>query len=269
MAKKKIDLNNEIDRLLSPEVRDELSKAPPSPAFQQFLIRYLDVRDSVIINFISDNDEFAGKIADKVRGHVAESYEQLAAVLLRIEKGQIDIINRLDIAEEKVKNEEIVLVNHEKRLQEKKERIRRLEEKYEEQRVLIEFVTKMEPVLISVSKLEPALRRVDKAFKWWKIVLYILAVGLLVFLAVAYSHKAGMLGFLKSDKHSYGTQMTIDEQMKILNAPTRAIHLKDLTGYAKDKKDSITDSGIQQDENEIEAGIKKRNEAYFKKYGHN
>jgi len=54
MAKeKKVDLSNEIDRLMTPKAKKELEPIMTA-TFQQFLIRYLDLRDNVISTQLSE-----------------------------------------------------------------------------------------------------------------------------------------------------------------------------------------------------------------------
>lgn len=54
MGKKtKVDLSNEIDRLMTPIAKKELEPIMTA-TFQQFLIRYLDLRDNVIASQLSE-----------------------------------------------------------------------------------------------------------------------------------------------------------------------------------------------------------------------
>ena len=54
MAKeKKVDLSNEVDRLMTPKAKKELEPIMTA-TFQQFLIRYLDLRDNVISTQLSE-----------------------------------------------------------------------------------------------------------------------------------------------------------------------------------------------------------------------
>jgi hypothetical protein len=138
---------------------------------------------------IFNSEQFTDKIADKVYIKIAKPFADFMENIKDGQKGITDSLNqinkRLELAEEKVRKaeekvrkEEVMLLDHEKRLKEKKIRMLKLEEGYEENKRVIRIIDKLEPVLL----------RVDKVFRWWKIVLYILALAVLVFAAVAYSH---------------------------------------------------------------------------------
>jgi hypothetical protein len=140
---------------------------------------------------IFNSEEFADKIADKVYIKIAKPFADFMENIKDGQEGIAESLNqinkRLELTEEKVRKEEVMLLDHEKRLKEKKSRILKLEEGYEENKRIIRIIDKLEPTLL----------RVDNAFKWWKIVLYIIALAVLVFAAVAYSHRKGLLGYIR------------------------------------------------------------------------
>lgn len=171
--KNKEDLDNAIKQLMTPERQEELKQffETVPPVFQQFFFRFLDVRDSVIINFIQDDEKLAGNIATKVYGMFAQTFETYSKALEDIGKGQALILQRLDDAELAVMEEKKRILQLEKRDDDKKMRVERLER---EMRFL--QVANIENVVIEINRITPLLIWFKKAFKWYKIVLYVLAI---------------------------------------------------------------------------------------------
>ena len=171
--KKKAEIEDAIKQLMTPERQEELTKffASVPPVFQQFFLRFLDVRDSVIINFIQDDEVLAGKIADKVYGHFGQTFETYSLALEKIGKGQELILARLERAELAVKEEKKRIATLELRADDKKKRIEQLER---QMRFLQE--DNIENVAKEIQKITPLLLWFKKAFKWWKVVLYVLAI---------------------------------------------------------------------------------------------
>ena len=81
MTKKQeqIDLNNEVDRLMTPERANELKEYFKSipPVFQQFFLRFMDIRDGII--------------SDKL----GETVAPILPVLEKLSEGQIRIENEI------------------------------------------------------------------------------------------------------------------------------------------------------------------------------
>jgi len=164
---------------------------------------------------IFNSEEFADKIADKVYIKIAKPFADFMENIKDGQEGIAKSLNqinkRLELTEEKVRKEEVMLLDHEKRLKEKKSRILKLEEGYEKSKRVIRIIDKLEPTLL----------RIDNASKWWKIVLYIIALAVLVFAAVAYSYRKGLLGQYKNSSIEM-----IDADIKTgkILPYTRAIH---------------------------------------------
>lgn len=165
-----------------------------------------------------ENNNLANEVAEAVFSKIANTFADFMDNIKDGQKGITEsldrINNRLELAEEKARKEELIILDHEKRLKEKKSRILKLEEGYEENKRVIRII----------DKLEPALLRVDNAFKWWKIALYIIALAVLVFAAVAFSHRHGLLGQYKSSGINNSTVKT--QQYSNI---TRAVHEKKLS----------------------------------------
>ena len=133
---------------------------------------------------------------------IAEHYKPIMRVLNDIQDSQKDISKeiaeihrRLDVGEEKIRREEIMLNDHEKRLQTKRKRIEELENKFAEQKRVIE----------TLALVEPTLKRLQAFFMWWtwwKVVIAILTViALFVALFIGtnfYMHKHGYVTYEKT-----------------------------------------------------------------------
>jgi tetrahydromethanopterin S-methyltransferase subunit G len=101
--KPKVDLKDEINRLMTPDAAKELSGL--SPTFQQFLIRWIDLRDFAIVDemkgifqeiYIKDNEEMCKNVSSYVCKQVAETISPIWLILEELGKGQKEIINTLD-----------------------------------------------------------------------------------------------------------------------------------------------------------------------------
>jgi hypothetical protein len=228
---------------LSPDVKKELDKAPPSPAFQQFLIRYLDLRDSVIINFISDNDKFADKIANKVYDQFAETFKPFQISLEKIENGILKINERLNVAEERVNIEEKRIEEHEIRLNKKREAIKELRTDFEKYKEDVVILAEIKPTLLTLQKAFGWWNRKN----WWKIagIVFgiILVFSLLVVGITFYMHRVGWVtyGFRHSQNNEWVKQ--VHEGQTNDNGTVRAIHFNDLTA---NQRDSITKMNQQE-----------------------
>jgi hypothetical protein len=97
--KKKDDLQDEIRRLMNPGAAKEL--AGLSPTFQQFLIRWVDLRDMAILDetkdfiqdlYEKDNEAMCRNVTNVVAGQLAETLAPFAETLERVERN-IQIIS--------------------------------------------------------------------------------------------------------------------------------------------------------------------------------
>ena len=183
-----------------------------------------DMIDQKILKTLQ-SDELANKVAEKVRADVAETYIQLAASLKGIE-GSIKSVNeRLDREDKKI----ILEVERlDLRIDLKRNQIKDLRDDFEESQRELEEIAKHKPTLETI-------QRFFKFFTWKENKLRIIAIviGILLLFSsmvigiyfimrksgwiTAYSNK------LSQNKEQY------DEAIKILNAPTRAIHIEKLT----------------------------------------
>jgi uncharacterized coiled-coil protein SlyX len=177
-----------------------------SHAYQEFLVKLLKTRDKAIISevieFVADNETFAEKVANKVRGDIADSYIALERILSEIKTGQVVILknisqinDRLSIAEERVNIQEQRIEDHEKRLAVKRLRIEKLE-------VQMSFLQpdSIKSYTDEIRKVKPILNKVVKMFSWWRIAIYVLIVAILASLMVLILHKNGYLSIFKSDR---------------------------------------------------------------------
>ena len=117
--KPKVDLKDEINRLMTPSAAKELQGL--SPTFQQFLIRWTDLRDSAMMEevkefiqniYVKDNEQMCKNIAEIVITQNKKMFWTLNKQTLLLEKIGTDILEiKNDIIE--IKNR---LDNHEKRI---------------------------------------------------------------------------------------------------------------------------------------------------------
>jgi len=117
--KPKVDLKDEINRLMTPSAAKELQGL--SPTFQQFLIRWTDLRDSAMMEevkefiqniYAKDNEQMCKNIAEIVIAQNKKMFWTLNKQTLLLEKIGTDILEiKNDIIE--IKNR---LDNHEKRI---------------------------------------------------------------------------------------------------------------------------------------------------------
>jgi hypothetical protein len=266
-TKNKLDpkIEDALSQLMTPERQEELKTYFESipPVFQQFLFRFIDVRDSVIINFIADDEKFAKKIADKVRGDVAETYTQLERVLNEILLGQktisdniVAINTRLSDAEEKVKIEEERIEKLEVWKEKadvwavkKKQRIDDLRNDFDNQKKEIE----------ELAKIKPTLDTIQKSIKWWKpwkIIIIAIVIILFFMLLNIVSHKTGIVD-LWNDKQGNVEQVFKDMKAGHIDPTVRSVGAE-----------VRTNEDIKQDQDKILLDIKKRNDDYEKKFGH-
>jgi hypothetical protein len=191
--------------------------------------------------------------------------EFIEGILVDIQKTLVGINKRLDIieqrltfAEEKVTAEGKRIETLETRMDKKGEDIKTLRDDYEKNKEHLEYVAKVKPTLESLQNM----------FKfwtwknWWKIALIFLAViSLFVALFIGvnfYMHRNGYVTENKDSKHSYNNKMTIEEQMRIINAPTRAA--TDIKKWTAAQRDSI----ITEDQKGILMMIEKNNKKQIK-----
>ena len=117
--KPKVDLKDEINRLMTPSAAKELQGL--SPTFQQFLIRWTDLRDSAMMEevkefiqniYVKDNEQMCKNIAEIVITQNKKMFWTLNKQTLLLKKIGTDILEiKNDIIE--IKNR---LDNHEKRI---------------------------------------------------------------------------------------------------------------------------------------------------------
>jgi len=100
--KSKTDLKDEINRLMTPDAAKELSGL--SPTFQQFLIRWTDLRDFALMDDVKefirdiyekDNEQMCKNVASVVGKQLAEVLTPWNSRLERIEDGQKEILDKL------------------------------------------------------------------------------------------------------------------------------------------------------------------------------
>jgi methyl-accepting chemotaxis protein len=93
---------------MTPESAKELESI--TPVFQQFLIRYLDLRDSVIITELKDylsKGNLTERIANKVYDKLAEVIVPINNKLENLENGQKDIQKSIDDLQTSIDNHEL------------------------------------------------------------------------------------------------------------------------------------------------------------------
>jgi hypothetical protein len=187
---RKEELDKAIMQLMTPERQEELKeffKNVP-PVFQRFFFRFLDVRDSVIINFIQDDEKLAGNIADKVYDQFAKTFKTYSETLERLCIGQDRIIQRLEKAEAEVTEGKKQIAEHQRRLDEKKLAIQNINLrlnmiKPESIKAVSNLIIDVEPRLVEIAEALPEIRRVANWFKAWKVaaaVVLIMAVWFLI-----------------------------------------------------------------------------------------
>ena len=111
--KPKLDLKDEINRLMTPDAAKELQGL--SPTFQQFLIRWIDLRDFALMDEVKvfiqdlykkDNEQMCKNIAEIVVAQNKRMFDTLNKQTLLLEKiGQdiIEIKTRLDEHEKRIR----------------------------------------------------------------------------------------------------------------------------------------------------------------------
>jgi chemotaxis regulatin CheY-phosphate phosphatase CheZ len=119
LGKPKLDLKDEINRLMTPDAAKELQGL--SPTFQQFLIRWIDLRDFALMDevkefieklYTKDNEQMCKNIAEIVIAQNKKMFNILDKQTLLLEKIGKDILEiKCDIVEIKTR-----LDNHEKRI---------------------------------------------------------------------------------------------------------------------------------------------------------
>lgn len=118
-GKPKVDLKDEINRLMTPDAAKELHGL--SPTFQQFLIRWIDLRDFALMDevkefieklYTKDNEQMCKNIAEIVIAQNKKMFNTLDKQTFLLEKIGKDILEiKCDIVEIKTR-----LDNHEKRI---------------------------------------------------------------------------------------------------------------------------------------------------------
>jgi len=187
---------------MTPESAKELESI--SPTFQQFLIRYLDLRDSIILTdlkkemkkiYLEDNKSLCKNVTDAVSQNLAETlaplWNKLGEIddrLANIEEGQNDIAgdistmkgdisnirDRLGVVEDKVETDEERIGAIEKRLDCKKQRIEEIEDK----------IALLQPDLIKdfikkIAGLEPQLTKIVR-YNSLSVIILRIAIGVFV-----------------------------------------------------------------------------------------
>jgi septal ring factor EnvC (AmiA/AmiB activator) len=125
-GKPKLDLKDEIRRLMNPEAAKELNGL--SPTFQQFLIRWIDLRDFAIMDemkefvqklYEKDNEQMCKNIAEIVVAQnrkIFDTLEEQTGLLKKIEENIIDIKSDIVDIKRDIVDIKRRLDNHEKRI---------------------------------------------------------------------------------------------------------------------------------------------------------
>jgi hypothetical protein len=100
------------------------------------------------------SDEFANKVAEKVRADVAETYIQLAASLKGIEGSIASINERLNKEEKKI---EFEVKRLDLRINNKRDKIQELRDDYEKNKKHLQYL----------ADIKPTLETIQKIFKFW------------------------------------------------------------------------------------------------------
>lgn len=91
MAKtKKPDLSNEIDRLMTPKAKKELEPIMTA-TFQQFLIRYLDLRDNVISSQLAETLKPMLTVLEKISDHQDATTKEISDIKIDMGHMKCDI----------------------------------------------------------------------------------------------------------------------------------------------------------------------------------
>jgi hypothetical protein len=174
-----------------------------------------------------ENDNLANEVAEAVFTKIADTFVDFMS---NIKDGQIGIaeslnrINaRLESAENKVSMEEKKIIDielWEKQTDEWKSRKKIRIDRMEIEMSLLQ-PNEIKKYVDEIHAVKPVMERLVRAFKWWKILLYIIALSILVFAAVAFSHRHGLLGQYRNSSIEM-----IDADIKTgkILPYTRAIH---------------------------------------------
>ena len=233
------------------------------------------------INYIGAVGRMLSLQDDFIEGILGDIHRTLVSIELRLdtieqrlttaeEKAEVAVrtaetaVNKAKIALGKAIEDEAQIADHERRLVAKDVRITNLETGIAAiQPELIEkYMEQAKEYGDDIHKVKPVLDRIVTMFKWWKIAIYVAIVAVIVSLFVLILHKNGLLA--KNNKQGYGNTMTAEEEMKIINAPTRSVHFSKITG-TKAYRDSVNDAIIEQNEKDIQASIDARNKIYAEK----
>jgi hypothetical protein len=174
-----------------------------------------------------ENDNLANEVAETVFSKIADTFADFMNNIKDGQKGIAESLNhidkRLESAENKVSMEEKKIIDielWEKQTDEWKSRKKIRIDRMEIEMSLLQ-PNEIKKYVDEIHAVKPVMERLVRAFKWWKILLYIIALSILVFAAVAFSHRHGLLGQYKNS----GIEM-IDADIKTgkILPYTRAIH---------------------------------------------
>jgi cell division protein ZapA (FtsZ GTPase activity inhibitor) len=134
-AKPKVDLKDEINRLMTPSAAKELLCL--SPTFQQFLIRWVDLRDSAMMEEVKefvqdlyeqDNAATCKIVTDAVCSKLDEFIGNIYKKLEELETGQKKIMTTLNLMSDRMlKMEKRVYIVDSKRFKSLENRMLRIE----------------------------------------------------------------------------------------------------------------------------------------------
>jgi hypothetical protein len=113
--------------------------------------------------------------------------------------------------------------------------------KIEEQIQLLEAkFKKQEQIIAEVAAIKPTLETIQKTIRWWtwwKVVILAVVIVIIFVCGSLLVHRIGLVTQIKPYKQSYDNTMTYDQQVKMLNAPTRGA--KDAKNWTAQQRDSI------------------------------
>jgi peptidoglycan hydrolase CwlO-like protein len=153
--------------------------------------------------------------------NIKEGLDGIAADIKAINK-------RLDETENKVRLEEKIILEHERRLDKKREDIKGLKEEFEKHKEATRLIVEIKPTLETIQSF---FRWWDWK-NWWKIFLvFILVIIFFIGLFISinfYMHDKGWVMYNNPKNRAYKewTQEIKDSEAKILKAPERAVILK-------------------------------------------
>jgi hypothetical protein len=160
-------------------------------------------------------DQEANQVADAVYGKISGTFVEF---MKNLEIGQKGIFTKIE--------------DHEIRLNVKKEQIQLLEAKFKKQ----------EQIIAEVAAIKPTLETIQKTIRWWtwwKVVILAVVIVIIFVCGSLLVHRIGLVTQIKPYKQSYDNTMTYDQQVKMLNAPTRGA--KDAKNWTAFQRDSIID----------------------------